>query len=243
MKRSHTGVAYQRTKWNIFRIAEWNTVWMLMPKAASTAIRRALATQLVPGVADEHLHHIGRFQGLRKDDAVARQREGDLVIGSTRHPVTRLASCWYDKLIEEHYLEFRNFDEFRAGMSFVDFVDAVAGIPDGDAEPHFRSLSFDLVDDGRVIPDIVVDQATLARDWNRVRASVAWRTNPHVWLPDLTRQRSRDWRSRIGDVPRRTLQLIHERYAEDFAAFGYSPDLADSAALITRTRAPQDATA
>lgn len=231
MKRARSGVYYHLTRWNIFEVRAWGTVWMLPFKSASTSIRRALATQL--GLPTEDVHRLTPFQGLDKHGAQAFQRNGYLVIGSVRHPVARLASCWYDKVYRApFYVEFQNFSEFRPGMSFVDFVDAVADIPDEDAEPHFRSQSFDLVDEGRVIPDVLIDQSTILADWNRVRAHVAVRTSPHVWLPDLTWDNRNPWRDDIGEVPERTLVVIRERFADDFAAFGYDSDPGSIAELL-----------
>lgn len=238
MRQSPTGVWYHKTKWNTFATPRWGMAWMLMPKAASTSIRRSLATHLgLPSGPDE-VHYLDEFQGLATSDVLRLQRErGYLAVGSIRHPVTRLASCWYDKLIDDYYSEFVAYPEFRPGMPFAAFVEAVAGIPDVDAEPHFRSMAWDLVHDGAVVPDLLVDQRTLVKDWNRVRAHVAWRSTPHAWLPDLTRERPRDWRSHLGAVSGRTLEMIHQRYAADFAAFGYDDDPEASAALLAGERA------
>lgn len=193
---------------------------MVMPKAASTSIRTALATQL--GLPTDSVHELSEFQGLSKRDAIRFQRdEGYLVVGSVRDPVTRLASCWADKVASgSYYSEFAVYDEFSPTMSFDDFAAAVATISDEDAEPHFRSLAYDLVDSGDVIPDLLVDTATLSEDWNRVRARIAWRTNPHVWLPDLPHANAAGVRVPVPDICDRTIRLIHDRYAEDYAAFG-----------------------
>lgn len=231
-----SGVAYALTSWNTFAVPEWGVVWMLMHKTASTSMRVALAAHFGVEVDEGSAHYLDRFPQLTKAQAVYWKGRGFLVVGSIRHPVTRLASCWADKVAgPEYYAEFHAFPEFRPDMPFPAFVEAVAGIPDVDSEPHFRSLTFDLTDGGSVIPDVLVDQATLAADWNKVRARVAWRTRPHVWLPDLQRHRRRAWRDRIGDVPARTVELIHERYAADFAAFGYPTDVAASQALLRPT--------
>lgn len=238
MKLGKFGAWYHRATWNNFPVHDWRVVWMLMPKTASTAVRHALAQQL--GLPTHEVHELMEFDGMSTDHVRSLQSQGYLVIGSIRHPVLRLASCWSDKThADRYYTEFTVYDEFWPGMPFVDFVDAVSGIPDEDAEPHFRSMSFDLVRDGVVVPDLLLEQSTLASDWNRARAHVAWRTSPHVWLPDLAVRHSSSWRDRIGEVPRRTLAAIHERYAADFAAFGYPDDLDFSTALLrSRSRTP-----
>ena len=238
MRQGLFDVWYCRTKWNIFPVHHWRIVWMLPPKTASTSIRLALAAAL--GLPTDNVHELREFQGFHRDDAIAHKEDhGYLVVGSTRHPLLRLASCWADKIPSAHfYAEFTTFDEFIPDMSFVDFVDAVAQIPDEDAEPHFRSLSFDLLHDGAIVPDLLLEQGTLGADWNRVRAEVAWRTSPSIWLPDLTVQRPSSWRRRVGEVPDRTLAMIHERYADDFAAFGYSDNLDDSRQLLRASALP-----
>lgn len=231
MRQGRFGTWYHLATWNIFPIHPWRMVWMLPPKTASTSVRHALASHA--GLSTDDVHGLVEFQGLRKADALTLQQDGYVVVGSTRHPVPRLASCWADKIAsKDYYVEFTTFDEFTPGMPFADFVDAVAKIPDEDAEPHFRSLSFDLVHGGVVIPDLLLEQNTLAADWNRLRARVAWRSSPSVWLPDLTVRRTSSWRDLVGEIPLSTIATIHERYADDFTAFGYDPDVYASADLL-----------
>lgn len=223
MKRSVHGRYYHRTKWNIFALPQWRTVWMLMPKAASTSIRLALAREL--GLPTSSGHDVKEFQGLAASDAIRLRDEGYLTIGSIRHPVERLISCWSDKVAGEHYYtEFTVFDEFYPGMPFEEFALAVAAIPDEDAEPHFRSMSYDLTSNGEIIPELLIEQATLSRDWNQVRARIAWRTDPHIWLPDLGHANRSSRGDRLESLAPATLRLLRERYADDFTTFGY-PDL------------------
>jgi hypothetical protein len=68
-----------------------------------------------------------------------------------RNPWDRLVSCYRDKILGEvpDFTSFHpargvacclaRFDVFRAGMSFDEFVKAVAAVPDKEADDHFRS--------------------------------------------------------------------------------------------------------
>jgi hypothetical protein len=61
------------------------------------------------------------------------------------------------------------FDAFFGGMSFDEFVDAVAGIPDDRSEAHFRSQHcFVCDDDGQLAVDFVCRYERLADDLRQV---------------------------------------------------------------------------
>ena len=75
-----------------------------------------------------------------------------------RHPLTRLQSCFLDKVkpigFDEPghyesglYVPFKKYgDLFAPGMNFEAFSSAVAQISDQDADPHFRSQTCFLID-------------------------------------------------------------------------------------------------
>ncbi len=73
-----------------------------------------------------------------------------------RNPWARLVSCYKNKIqaIELNnydfedgvYKEFTKYSsDFRAGMSFADFVDIVCTLPDSNSDRHFRSQLYDII--------------------------------------------------------------------------------------------------
>lgn len=220
MKRSVSGQPFSKTKWNIFAIDEWKVVWILPPKTASTAVRKALAASLNLQATD--FHDIKRFSGLTPADALKLKERGYLCVGAVRHPLPRLISCWYEKAVcDPYYIEFTVYDEFWPKMPFEDFVAAVAQIPDEDAEPHFRSLSFSLAVGDELLPDVLLEQSRLDQDWAALQAQLAGRLGPGTSLPDLTPINVTNSTTRIPPPSEAVVDLIAERYAEDFARFGY----------------------
>lgn len=225
MKRSVSGQPFNQTKWNIFAVDEWQVVWILPPKTASTAVRQALATSL--GIAATDFHSIKRFSGLTPADALKRKARGYLCVGAIRHPVARLTSCWYEKVVcDPYYVEFTVYDELWPEMSFEEFVSAVAEIPDEDAEPHFRSLSFSLTVGDELLPDVLLEQSRLAQDWAALRERLADRVDPAT-IPDLTPINVTNSADLVPPPSEPVLARITERYARDFALFGYDSQLPD----------------
>jgi hypothetical protein len=78
------------------------------------------------------------------------------------HPTRSVAHC------------LARFDAFRAGMSFDEFVRAVAAIPDEEADDHFRSQQTFVTNAcGTIAIDSVGWFETLAHDFQRVSGRYA----------------------------------------------------------------------
>lgn len=224
MKLSISGVPFRDTRWNVFAIHEWRIVWMLMPKTASSAIRHELAKCL--NLPTENVHAITRFSGLSTADVWRLKQDGYYVIGTVRNPVKRLTLCWFDKVVNKpFYKEFETFEDLHPDMSFDEFVKAVAQIPDEDAEPHFRSLAFSLTLEGELLPDLILRQEHLKRDWKRCRSEVKRFTNGAINLDPLILRNDSSWRQSLMRVSPETRRLIRQRYAKDFELFNYRPNV------------------
>lgn len=148
-----------------------------------------------------------------------------------RNPWDRLVSCYRDKIRGEasDFTCFSDagiadclagFREFRAGMSFEAFADAVASIGDEIADEHFRSQHTHLVNDaGQVAIDHVGRYERLAEDFGWVVNKIAL---PSRSLPRLQAATSKiDYRTFYDD---RTRALVALRYARDIALFSYDFD-------------------
>ena len=103
-------------------------------------------------------------------------------------------------------------------MPFAEFVRGVHSVPDGLANPHFRSqyVSF-CGPDGRVLADFVGRFENLAEDFARVAKEIG---APGLTLPHILRSEDRGAYRGYYDGALR--DLVRERYAEDLALFGYS---------------------
>ena len=145
-----------------------------------------------------------------------------------RNPWDRLVSCYRDKIAGE-VADFTGmaesgvayclagFDAFSAGMDFAAFVEAVAGIPDEDADEHFRSQH-------RFVPNVGVDfvgrYEALESDFAHIARKIGLPAG--TTLPRLqANPASADYREFYTP---RTRELVARRFAEDVARFDYAFD-------------------
>jgi hypothetical protein len=212
-------------------LASHDAVYVEVPKVACTSIKTALAG--IAGVdlaASDGNPHEARWP--RPPDPPAAHGPlfpGRFAFAFVRDPWDRLVSCYRDKLRGEvdgfTSFEIRpgvanclaRFDAFVAGMSFDDFVYAVAAIADDAADPHFRSQHAFVTDDaGRLAVDFVGRFERLADDVRAVERRIGL---PALALPRL--QAARTPLPFAGFYTAQTARIVGARYARDAELFGY----------------------
>ncbi|MFY0691453.1 MAG: sulfotransferase family 2 domain-containing protein [Paracoccaceae bacterium] len=137
-----------------------------------------------------------------------------------RHPVSRLYSCWNNKVMENSPLS-RRFQKMGVvhGMSFADFVARVAQSDDAHCDIHVRAQFAILALGGRILPDFIGRVEQIGPDWAHVQMEVRARTGRA--LPDLVPRNVRAKASPdiAQTIDPHTLGLIRERYRDDFKHF------------------------
>jgi hypothetical protein len=209
-------------------------VYIEVPKVACTSIKTVLAS--VVGV------NLGETEGNPHEASwpappATRGRSGLLFPGLfsfafVRNPWDRLVSCYRDKIGGEvdgyTYFTIRpgvanclaRFDVFFAGMSFDEFVRAVASIPDEDADAHFRSQhTFVTDDEGRLAVDFVGRYERLAEDFRVVERRIGL---PELALPRL--QAARVAARYPAFYTAETQRIAADRYGRDLEMFGHAFD-------------------
>jgi hypothetical protein len=202
-------------------------VVMMICKAGNTSIKRALGDALeipkldVPENLEPHRRLDLHLPTPNRMDAWNLRKCGYTVVSVIRHPLARLVSCWRDKVAGKFHHPFRRKygEAVWQGMPFGEFVDFVAGTPDGIADQHFRSMSRDLTThDGNLIPEHVF-RIEDGDWWKKLRATIL-----ETGL-DIGPQRrenatggGRDWR---GHYTAQSLNTATERYRRDLSLFGY----------------------
>lgn len=209
-------------------IARHKLVMMFICKAGNTSVKRALADALkIPNFdAPERLQPHRRFDLAfptpNKMDAYALRQRNYLVCGIVRHPLARLVSCYEDKVCGDKLFGplGRKYDgKFRHGMPFEAFVKAVASIPDGQADQHFRSMSWDmLTESGELIPNRLfkVDSPDW---WGELRTAILDHCRVDIGGERRENKSTHaDWREYYSPA---TQHLAEKRYARDMTEFGY----------------------
>lgn len=110
------------------------------------------------------------------------------------------------------------FDVFKGGMSFQEFVRAVASIPAEDADEHFRTQADYITNSsGRIAIDFVGRYENLEDDFAKVAREIGLppQTTLHLLQANPTRIDLMDY------YTTETRALVEKRYAQDIELFDY----------------------
>ena len=212
-------------------LSRYRAIYIAIPKVACTSFKTAFAQLL--GVSLERANgdpHRVRYPSPVPIDALQRfLYPGFYRFAFVRNPWDRLVSCYRDKINDEvgGYTEFTvrpgvanclaRFDAFQADMPFDAFVEAVASIPDSEADEHFRSQhTFVTNRKGMMTADFIGRYERLADDFQIVRLSTGL---PEIELPRL--QAARKAAKYLEYYTPKTRELVAERYREDIEMFAY----------------------
>ncbi|MEQ8992757.1 MAG: sulfotransferase family 2 domain-containing protein [Pseudomonadales bacterium] len=212
-------------------LVPYEAVYIDIAKNASSSLKAVFAKDLGLDLAatagNSHLLDFPRPQP--PDVSGARLYPELFTFAFVRNPWDRLVSCYRDKIRGEvsGFTRFSSagiahclsgFTEFRAGMSFKAFANAVASIDDAVADEHFRSQHIHLVNDaGHIAIDYVGRYERLIDDFHWVTSTIGLPTRS---LPRLQATTSAvDYRTNYDD---QTREVVARRYARDIELFSYS---------------------
>jgi chondroitin 4-sulfotransferase 11 len=209
----------------------YRAVYIEVPKVACSSIKIALA-----GLLGIDLEASGGDPHKASLPTPASQSNGSALypdlfsFAFVRNPWDRLVSCYRDKILGEapDFTAFHptrrvayclaRFGAFRAGMTFDEFVTAVAAIPDEDADDHFRSqYTFLTTPSGDIGVDFLGRFETLSDDFRLVCERLGL---PSLTLPYV--QAVRTPRNYTEYYSARTRHIVADRFAHDITLFGYA---------------------
>jgi hypothetical protein len=208
--------------WNIL-LHEYKAIYVSIPKAACTSLKTVLADLL--GL-EGSVHFAARFPQVPKED-IKRKFPDYFVFTFVRNPWDRVLSCFLSKITTpgddgpgwRNGVEFSFWkygDVFYGGMSFSEFVKAIASIRDDQADIHFASQYLHVTDSsGRLLADCVGRFESLCHDFAEVCARVGM---PKLELPHLVKTEHGHYRTYYTPESR---QLVRQRYTADVNLFGY----------------------
>jgi hypothetical protein len=226
--------------WGLASLAPWRgrillkpyrAIYCSVPKVACTSFKTAFAQLLGLGLQNGHRdpHRVRYPSPLPIHSLHPWLYPGFYRFGFVRNPWDRLVSCYRDKIRNEvdGYTHFTirpgvanclaRWSVFVPGMSFEDFVGAVATIPDSEADEHFRSQHTFLTNGrGELEADFVGRYERLADDFQIVQRKTGL---PDIELPRL--QAARSVAKYAAFYTPRTRDIVAERFRKDIEMFGY----------------------
>jgi chondroitin 4-sulfotransferase 11 len=224
---SSSGVRAQR---GAVLLSAQGAVYIEVPKVACSSIKITLASLLGIDLeavgGDPHKVHFPAPASCQSGPTLY---PGLFTFAFVRNPWDRLVSCYRDKILGEapDFTSFHpargvacclaRFDVFRAGMSFDEFVKAVAAVPDKEADDHFRSQHTFVTNTlGGVGVDFVGRFETLGRDFQRVceKLGLPSLTLPHVQAASTARRYTQYYTLR-------TRSRVASRFRDNVSLFGY----------------------
>ena len=215
----------------VILLSPYDAVYIEVPKVACTSLKMAFAALLdIDLAASDGDPHQAAFPFTAPSvDPHGRLFPGLFAFAFVRNPWDRLVSCYRDKIAGEveaftHFAIrpgvadcLAPFEAFSANMSFEAFVDAVASIPDTNADAHFRSQYTFLTNEaGEVAVDFVGRFEHLSRDFERVKR--------HAHLPNLMLSRYQAASRQVNYADYytpRTREVVAERFKTDVWLFDY----------------------
>jgi hypothetical protein len=145
-----------------------------------------------------------------------RDLDGYLTMAIVRDPFERAISTWAHKILELGPEEdhFRYGKWFELGMTFLQFCETVAEIPDPDIDVHFQSQAHLIAMEGHTIPEYVYRFESLLNSWSNIQDLVLRHCYaPLPSLPHLNATEINRWPLRAN---LRCRELINRRYGADY---------------------------
>ena len=209
-------------------------VYVPVPKVASSSIREVLRVRKIA-----EIQAAGSAASMNPSE-LKRQAEEQLKrslppakvaqMGSdyyrfsfVRNPLTRLYSCYRDKVVNaQQYRDRCTLSPYgiHFGISFEDFIERVAEIPDKYSDQHFRSQSAVLLYKGELLVDYLGKLEQFAEDWEVLS------TRFGLDVPPRTKRVS-GVAVPLHELPltRHGLEVVMKRFEPDLDLFGYRDDL------------------
>jgi hypothetical protein len=135
-----------------------------------------------------------------------------------RHPLSRAMSCFKDKYERKRHLNIMNWQVpllkllRREAISFIDWLNFIASMPDEYSDPHWRSQYYTMhTDDGRELVDAVYKLEYLSEYQDELSERLG--VTAHLQRLNST--------TPTFEPDDKALAIVKARYEKDFLAFNY----------------------
>lgn len=213
----------------------FNAIYFQIPKVASSSLKMLFKKELgLPGLAP----HATRFPVLDRDKLEAGFYVDYFKFCFVRNPWARILSCYHSKIITKQNINqtfqtqclfyvmpksassgrhrLASLPVLNAHMSFEEFVNAVANIPDEYANKHFRSQHTFLCNaQGELLVDYVGHLETFKDDFQYVARRIGLSGEGLQHRPKTKRRHYKDY------YDKDTWEIVAQRYRNDIELLGY----------------------
>jgi hypothetical protein len=228
------GKSWVRRRPRPFICPELKLLYYVIPKAASSTVRRYLIEHGYPDRRPDQLthNHIQHFVFPRVPQPQARRlaRDGYRSFAVVRNPYERIVSCYLDKIVgagaspgpSDGFVRYNRLlgrPLFRNDMTFLEFMRIISRIPDMASDAHFRcQRTFVPVEGGAVRLDRIIQLERFSEDFPEYVSSLG--------LPEWQAHRENPTKHGGGVLARHpeAIPLIRKRYESCFRLFGYPID-------------------
>jgi dermatan 4-sulfotransferase 1 len=223
----------RRRKLSVWLMRDIGVAYLANPKVASSSIRNLIRERqgrhLYPELQLDHKSLKARVEKEVRISMTPAEvfqfREKAFLFSFVRNPLTRLYSCYRDKVVNavaKH--EESNLSPYgiRFGMTFDEFVRCVAEIPDEGSDQHFRSQHTFLAHEDRVLVHFVGKFERFESDWRRLTNDFGLSCPPRnrrVSGPPVE--------AKALPLTRSSAEAAMRRYEKDIELFGYHEETAE----------------
>ncbi|GHF11030.1 hypothetical protein GCM10017044_00900 [Kordiimonas sediminis] len=211
-----------------------NIAYARIPKAANSSVKHALHDFLFGheatidgGRRDRFWYqHPSGLADMMSYGALKQKHPDAFIFSFVRNPYSQTVSCYHEKIVKRRkYGLINSFRDsgFTPEMTFRDFVDHIATIPDEVADVHFKSQASMLTVKGKSTCDFIGKTETMDKDWAHLQATISGKSGHH--LPNIRTIHQQADRPKPRDLYNDYLiTKVRERYDNDFRLF-YPTDI------------------
>ncbi|MFO7838525.1 MAG: sulfotransferase family 2 domain-containing protein [Desulfosalsimonadaceae bacterium] len=223
----------KRNRRRILIIEDLGVGYIPIYKVASTSLRNLICGRQkgrhFPGWRNRKLtvfkkreveRCIRKSAGIRRTRRLKRKY---FLFAFVRNPITRLYSCYLDKVVrpgkEGKRCNLRRYG-IETDMDFEAFARRIAEIPDSKADKHFRSQLFEIYYQGEWLVDFVGRLENMVADWQRLAKKTGLEEIPEIY-------RKTGAGNGLDQVPLslETARLIARRYSQAIDLLGYREEI------------------
>ena len=217
-----------RYQGDIIKIEPLKALYIPVPKVACSSVKKVIADILDVDVPMDGLAiHKATLPIVIRNEL---QEYGDYwKFGFVKNPWDRLVSCYSEKIKADNnffgttgsfvhgvHKGLLKYGVFKANMPFSEFLDAVANIPDEQADQHFRSQHTFLTDKNEhLILDFLGRFENIEEDVNHVFEKL---NRPDVKISKANKTSHSQYRECYTDDMRK---IFEKRYSDDIDLFNY----------------------